>query len=90
VRLVQTGEIVCARQCEESDVSRGQRLDLQAQAVKVAQRVRHAVPTGTGFCLVLFDFHAKGNMAYASSAQRERAMMMLRELLDKMTAEHVS
>jgi hypothetical protein len=41
---------------------------------------------GIGFALLLFDFEAPGNIAYASSGVREDMVKALRELLDKMEA----
>lgn len=84
VRLVQTGELSCARECSEVAVQMARRIVLQEQVSRIASVLGEVLPDGVGFTLVLADFGAPGNMAYASSIEREGCMSLLEELLDKM------
>lgn len=84
VRLVQTGELSCAQQCEETPVDMARRISLEETAAGMAKALGAAVPPGVGFCLVVFNYGGKGSMAFASSVRREETIAMLVELLDKM------
>jgi len=84
VRLVQTGELSCARQCKEGVVQMARRLVLQEEVSRIASALGEVLPKGVGFTLILSDFGADGNMAYASSVEREGCMSLLQEILDKM------
>lgn len=87
VRLVQTGELSCARQCTERAVDMANRMVLEEQVGLYARFLKQELPEGVGFVLVLCDFGHDGNLAYVSTVQREDSMALLRELLDKMATE---
>lgn len=87
VRVQQTGELSCARQCAEGAVDMAKRIVLDEEVAVYARFLAEQMKSGVGFCLVLFNFGATGSMAYASTGRREDTVSMLRELLDKMVAE---
>ncbi len=87
VRIAQTGELSCVRQCKEEFADFAHRVGLEGGAAALARLLASKLPESTGFCLVLFDYGGKGSMAYASTGKREDTLAMLRELLGKMGAE---
>lgn len=86
-RVVQTGELSCFAQCEEKLPAMARRIALEELTAKLARVLVDGVPADIGFTLVLAEYEGVGGMAYASTVEREDAMSMLRELLDKMTLE---
>ncbi|MBX3260760.1 MAG: hypothetical protein KF782_13825 [Labilithrix sp.] len=89
VRLTQTGELSCARQCNETPVARQQRLELHRLTAELARAVAGAMPKGVVFALVVAEA-PRGSMAYVSTADRGSMRHLLRELLDKMETEQPS
>ena len=87
VRLVQDGKLSCVNQCREAPVTMARRVALEETVAATARRLGREMPVGVGFCLVMFNYGVEGSMAYASTGERETAMCMLRELLDKMVAD---
>ena len=83
VRVEQTGDLSCVRQCHEAPFARQKRIGLQALAGELAGALGAALPAEVGFALVVFDYGEKGSMAYAASAQRLDVVSMLRECADK-------
>jgi GTPase len=57
-----------------------EREELESICADIGAVIRSALPSGTGFALVLFDFGEKGNMAYVSTGQRADTIRVLREL----------
>lgn len=89
VRLAQTGDLSCARQCTETAIGRQQRLELQRLTAECARALAGAMPKGVVFALVLAEA-PRGSMAYVSTADRESMRHLLRELLDKMETDRPS
>ena len=88
VRLVQTGELSCVKQCDETLPEELERRELEGLTVDVARVLRLCIPSGTGFgfTLILSKFGDRGGMAFATTVEREGMKCMLRELLDKLEA----
>jgi hypothetical protein len=57
-----------------------EREQLESVCGGIAGVIKEALPQGTGFALVLFDFGEAGNTAYASTGERADTIKMLREL----------
>lgn len=55
----------------------------EIKAREVGRLIKSAMPEGWGFCLVLSSYGDGGFCTYVSSVEREGAVKMLRELLDK-------
>ncbi len=92
-RTAQTGDLSCMKQCQETAKAKAERLELEQLTVRMAELLeRHAPRTGRfGFSLIMFEFGMKGgNIAYASTAQRDTMKTTLRALLDKWEAEKPS
>lgn len=89
VRLTQTGELSCARQCAETPIARQQRLELQSLAAECARALAGAMPKGVVFALIVAEA-PRGSMAYVSTCDRGSMHHLLRELLDKMETERPS
>lgn len=87
VRLVQSGELACAKQCSEGAVRMARRMVLEEEVGTYARFLGGQMKPGVGFCLVLFNLGNEGSMAYASTGRREDTICLLRELLDKMASE---
>lgn len=72
---------------KETPEQRRARVGLEHQCADVGRTIAGACPSGTGFVLMMFDFGAEGSVAYVSNAQREDMVNLLREALEKLTAE---
>ena len=55
----------------------------EVTARKIGERLAEKMPPGWGFTLVLASYGEGGFCTYISSVQREGAVKMLHELLDK-------
>jgi hypothetical protein len=62
------------------------RKKLEERSRAVARRITEALPTGAGFALFVFDFGAKGNLAYVSNAKRDDMIAAVKEWLAKQEA----
>lgn len=95
VRILQSGEVHCSNQCDETDPDTARRLEFQAMTSTVASALGSILPSGVGFILILAPFGEKaGALAYASNMEREGTISTLKELADKMShdqavADHV-
>lgn len=95
VRVQQTGELSCVRQCHETAVDELRRKELEGFTADLGRLVGAHVPKGYVFTLILAtaDTHGArkgGAMAYVSSSQREDMVSALREMADKLAAEKPS
>lgn len=50
----------------------------------VGRIIGSAVPKGTGFALLVFDFGEGGHMTYVSNSQRRDMVKALREMITKL------
>jgi hypothetical protein len=70
---------------DETPEHRAAREQLQRLTVTLAQALKHALKgSGCGFALILFDFGAKGPMAYAADGVRQDLITLFRETADKL------
>lgn len=69
----------------ESEEQRRARLALEAKAIEIGKQIDSALPSGTGFAVVLFDFGDEGNFAYMSNARREDMVRLLMEWAEKLS-----
>lgn len=83
VRVEQTGALSCAKQCDELTTEAASRRELEGFTADLARLLGLHVPAGYTFTLVLNKTGPGGCMAYASSAEREGVISMLREIADK-------
>lgn len=60
------------------------RRELEALAVETAEVLKERMPPGAGYILLVFDFGAAGNLAYASTADRRDAIATMREWIRTM------
>lgn len=72
----------------ENFVQKQVRLVLEKQCRELAELLGSKVPAGVGFLLFLADFGEAGNTAYVSSVQREGAIKLVQEWLDKQDVNH--
>lgn len=63
------------------------RIAQQGLARVLAEGLAQALPAGTGFALLLFDFGEHGHLAYASNGSREDMIAALRECIEKMAGK---
>ena len=68
---------------DETESEKEHRLALENVCAKLGRTVGDILPEGVGFVMVLFDFGAKGSMAYMGNGNREDVIKMLGELRDK-------
>jgi len=54
---------------------------LEEECRRIAKALANSMPTGCGFILSMFNFGPEGSLAYMSSANREDAIRVLRELV---------
>ena len=59
------------------------RVALEEQCHGLARAIAAAVPPGTGFALLLFDFGSEGSFAYAANANRDDVVKLLGEAREK-------
>jgi hypothetical protein len=56
---------------------------LETETAMLGRALAKQLRPGVGFCLVLYNFGAEGNMAYLANGERESVIKLLRELCDK-------
>ena len=66
-----------------------ERKDLEDQVSAIGRALGDVIPEGTGFCLMLFDFGAAGNMAYTSNAERSCMLEAMKEFIAKAEGEGI-
>ena len=71
----------------ESAADRFKRQSLEKEVAEMARAIIPNLPPGTGFLMVMFDFGARGSMAYAANGNRGDVIKMLDELRGKLLAE---
>jgi hypothetical protein len=60
---------------------------MEAAARGIGRTIGDTLPSGVGFCLMLFTFGGPGGWStYLSNAQRPDMIAAIRELLDKLEA----
>ena len=64
------------------------RLVLEQQCRDIASVIAQACPAGVGFLLFIADHGTSGHMAYVSSVERESAIKLVQEWLDRQDANH--
>jgi hypothetical protein len=89
VRVHQSGDLSCVRQCNETPTEELVRKELEGLTASLARLVGSHVPPGFIFTLILSTadedgVKRSGAMAYASSGQRPDIVSMLREMADKL------
>jgi len=67
---------------EETFVQKQIRLVLEKQCREAAEHLAPKIPAGTGFALFLFDFGAKGNLAYCSTGEADDVLAAIGEWLE--------
>lgn len=67
---------------KESRTETQVRLVLERQCRELVDVLKPRVPAGVGFILFLADFGDKGNLAYASTLERQSTIKLLQEWLD--------
>lgn len=71
----------------ETPAERVRREQLEARCAlilrKVTDRIKRELPPHTGMALFVFDLGGGGNIAYASTAEREGMIKGIREWLEK-------
>lgn len=86
LRLTQTGQLRCARECRETPDHAATRRELEGFTADLARLVGQHVPKGYGFTLLVFGYGQEKSLAYCSSAQRPDMVHTLREILDRLEA----
>lgn len=59
------------------------REQLEEKAREIGRLIGGALPPGVGFALLVFDFGAKGDLAWISNAQRNDMLNVLSEFIQK-------
>jgi hypothetical protein len=54
---------------------------LENHARVIADELRAKMLPGVGFCLIMFDFGERGNLAYMSTGDRRDTIATLREMI---------
>jgi hypothetical protein len=57
---------------------------LEAEARSIGRIIWGAIPDGTGFAVLLFDFGDGGNLTYISNGKRADLIKTLRECAEKL------
>lgn len=84
VLVEQTKDLSCVGQCDETLADELLRKELEGLVGALARLVGGHTPEGYVFTLLLTKTGRKGCSAYASSAQRQDMISLLREWADKL------
>lgn len=68
----------------ESTAQTQVRLILQKQCSEIGRMIGNALPAGTGFAFMIFDFGEKGNTAWISNAERPSMIRLMKEMIEKL------